>query len=910
MKMRKLIALTLALTMLAGAFGVAASADDSAVAETPAATQDAPAATVEPPVTQEPVEEEPATPSIDLSQITPDQPETGEASSYQHMTYESEEHKLATMTKMMSNDRYDFYIHLQNGDVAVVDKVSGQRWFSTPYDYNTGSTSKDVKARMLSQLVIKYYDNINQKTLYSFSEAAQKNQIKIFSVSTGVRVEYTFGRAEQRLLLPIRIPKESMEENILSKLDAKAAKAFKNAYKLYDLSTVTNEKVREEYEKTYGITEDNPLYILVGNTANRIKLQLEGYIKAQTDYDFDQLEKDHAAAEFTVTNTVQPVFKMALEYSLTDDGMQVRLSTRSIRYNQTAFKLDSIDILPFFGAQKSTSEGYLFLPDGSGAIINYNTGDKLSNVLSGTIYGTDYGFNQTTGVMVAENYRMPVFGNYKAPGWGVLGVVTAGDSMSTVYAEVAGVSHQYNTSYASFYYRVKDKFTAMAGFEQMYGGSNTMEIYSKAKFTGDYKVRYFLLNDEDADYSGMAKTYREYLLDNGLLNKSEIDGTKDVPLYVESFGVLQARERVLGIPVTVKNAMTSFEDAQEMLNTLKDKGITNVNLRYQGWINGGMYYRINDNISIESKLGGKKGFKELIKYAEDNDIGLYPEVDVMYVLADGWFDGFSLRKHAAKLMDTSSAAYRKMYVATMSYDYSWKGLISPKYYMDIYEKAMKDYLDYNVGGISMGNLGDQISSDFNKKNVIFREESKEYIIETLAKAKEQNGSLLVTGGNVYAAPYADHIINMPVENSGFIIEDESIPFMQMVYHGYISYAGKTLNLSGDYTKMVLKNIETGSYPYFALSMQRNDLVKDSFLFASYFSVMFDQWLGDVTETYEMINDALKGFQTEQMVRHEKVADGVYKTAYSGGGYTLVNYNETDVTVDGTKVPALGYAVVH
>ena len=128
--------------------------------------------------------------------------------------------------------------------------------------------------------------------------------------------------------------------------------------------------------------------------------------------------------------------------------------------------------------------------------------------------------------------------------------------------------------------------------------------------------------------------------------------------------------------------------------------------------------------------------------------------------------------------------------------------------------------------------------------------------------------------------------------------------------GYISYAGKTLNLSGDYTKMVLKNIETGSYPYFALSMQRNDLVKDSFLFASYFSVMFDQWLGDVTETYEMINDALKGFQTEQMVRHEKVADGVYKTTYSGGGYTLVNYNETDVTVDGTKVPALGYAVVH
>ena len=46
-----------------------------------------------------------------------------------------------------------------------------------------------------------------------------------------------------------------------------------------------------------------------------------------------------------------------------------------------------------------------------------------------------------------------------------------------------------------------------------------------------------------------------------------------------------------------------------------------------------------------------------------------------------------------------------------------------------------------------------------------------------------------------------------------------------------------------------------------------------------------------------------------MDRHEKVADGVYRTTYSNGQSVVVNYNGKSVEVDGVSIPPLGIEVV-
>lgn len=68
---------------------------------------------------------------------------------------------------------------------------------------------------------------------------------------------------------------------------------------------------------------------------------------------------------------------------------------------------------------------------------------------------------------------------------------------------------------------------------------------------------------------------------------------------------------------------------------------------------------------------------------------------------------------------------------------------------------------------------------------------------------------MVREGNLYAVPYADHILNMASESSGYRLADEDVPFLQMVFHGRKTMAGTPINLKSDYRRQVLRAIEYG-----------------------------------------------------------------------------------------------------
>lgn len=69
--------------------------------------------------------------------------------------------------------------------------------------------------------------------------------------------------------------------------------------------------------------------------------------------------------------TYSPNFKLTLEYTLTDEGLEVTIPNASIQYDKKHFTLISIQLLEYFGADKpgDASDGYVFLPDGSGSAV-------------------------------------------------------------------------------------------------------------------------------------------------------------------------------------------------------------------------------------------------------------------------------------------------------------------------------------------------------------------------------------------------------------------------------------------------------------------------------------------------------------------------------------------------------------
>ena len=127
---------------------------------------------------------------------------------------------------------------------------------------------------------------------------------------------------------------------------------------------------------------------------------------------------------------------------------------------------------------------------------------------------------------------------------------------------------------------------------------------------------------------------------------------------------------------------------------------------------------------------------------------------------------------------------------------------------------------------------------------------------------------MADGGNAYALPYVDHLLNVPLDSSRFLKASRSIPFMGMILHGRVQFAGTPINMAGDIGYDFLKAIENGAALYFTLSYQNTEKLKESSVFSQYYSVRYDIWFDELVERYIAINEATRDLQTKLITDHE------------------------------------------
>jgi len=211
--------------------------------------------------------------------------------------------------------------------------------------------------------------------------------------------------------------------------------------------------------------------------------------------------------------------------------------------------------------------------------------------------------------------------------------------------------------------------------------------------------------------------------------------------------------------------------------------------------------------------------------------------------------------------------------------------------MRLYDKTYADYKKYDVGAISVSTLGQYLNSDFNPDNPLTREDAKVLIDRLLGKVSEENGDVMLSGGNIFSVKYADYILDMPLEDSKFKYATASIPFVSMVLHGSVEYAGTALNLSGDFQNAVLKYIENGAIPYFVVAVQNTSELKNDPDYSKYYSVRYSIWQQDIYDTYNRMNSALSDVRFETIASHEFIDSGnsVAKVIYSNGVSFVINH---------------------
>ncbi len=350
---------------------------------------------------------------------------------YTTVEYNSPEEKLATMKLYDEKGDMQLWALEETGEIALVTKgkdgAEDQILFSNPYNVAAMKKAVEPKQRLLSQILLKYSDGSKETTMASYVEAAKNRQIKIERIRGGIRINYTMGREQARILVPEMIEKSRFEEQILNKMpqtDENGKKIYdevikKNPYEymkaFFSLKDPKSEKLTEESKKdmmkTWPITERYAIYILGSDTTVRDKKQLEYLITTYTDYTFDDIDADHAKVEYEATLDKLPLFKVAIEYFLGEDGLTVRVPATDIRFDSSSFSLSSITILPYFGAGSNKETGFTLVNDGSGSLVRFeDVAEEVAELtITGKVYGQDYSFHKIGGEN-QEIMRLPAFG--------------------------------------------------------------------------------------------------------------------------------------------------------------------------------------------------------------------------------------------------------------------------------------------------------------------------------------------------------------------------------------------------------------------------------------------------------------------------------------------------------------------
>ncbi len=350
---------------------------------------------------------------------------------YLGQSYNTPEEKLASMDMMLERDGYQLYVDPLSGEVATKELASGNIMFSNPYDV-AGSDmdivnktkkngSESTQMQILSQLVVQYVDNGTTKYLYSFQEAALREQISVINIKNGVRIEYIIGREESRKLVPRLISEENFIRYIKTPLEDAVAngelsqfmckKILEGFYFEKSLANETTQRAKDTLLANYPICAEMDIYEFAPDATSTEVNLVETYIKTYCeDYSFEQMDADHEETGYEAKDEKYPVFKMALEYSFDNGALSVRLPCNGLRYDMTSYTLENVSVLPYFGAGNSKNPGYNFYPDGSGSLFDFEQlNTKSTTTIKGKVYGSDYAYHTLTGTY-QKAIRYPVYG--------------------------------------------------------------------------------------------------------------------------------------------------------------------------------------------------------------------------------------------------------------------------------------------------------------------------------------------------------------------------------------------------------------------------------------------------------------------------------------------------------------------
>ena len=781
------------------------------------------------------------------------------------------------------SDRLEMYVNEETLEMRIRDLETGV--VRSTKIMNGASGNKTTKNTEKSDLRVYYIVNENVGTtnsMDSYSMSVSYSNYELQYIENGVEIRYEIGDMTISVDdLPKMVPVEKYYSLLLPNWAEKDDKAFREYYRIY--------------KDTMWVRTDD------GNIG-KVKLNnLYSLFYEKTSYTRADLEEDNAAYGYEIEN-VNPRVDITIRFTLDGDDLLVMVPMDSIEFTN-GNPVTRVDVLPYFMTAGTEDKGYIFVPDGSGSLIYLNNGKTTALSYTDRVYGADPLMNTAVYSPASDSIKAPVYG-IKTENDATLAIIEKGAEIASVYADISGRSDEFNRVYS--YFTVRDlEFVSVIGT-----ASGTSPRYPEDLYTGDAVIRYKFLSGADADYVGMAKAYREYLISRGMLTEREMPS--EAPLFAELLGAVRKTEFFAGIPYDSTAVATTFKQGAAIADALAEAGVKNLTLMLNGYAEGGIKHESLAKLNLESSVGKKKDLAYLSERAAAAGGRVYLMLNGEKVYTT---DNFNKRSQAARRQDNFIASVIHYAEPILAEERGYKDsfYVSPAYLAEYAKKIDNNLKDsaLDVSGIALEDVGNLLMPDYRRSGNISRIHATDIAVsalETLASGRE----LLMNAPNDYAMRFADAVYNLPDSDNGYKVEDEAVPFLQMVLDGSCVYTTGAWNESA-YTgvwRELNYAIETKSAPYFRLSYADETVflhTEDSDS-QNFFMTQYNGWLNEIETAYAEYSAFWNLTKDARIKAHEIIKNGLRRVTWDNGVTVYVNYRAQDEVVDGKTVPAQGYIV--
>ena len=446
----------------------------------------------------------------------------------------------------------------------------------------------------------------------------------------------------------------------------------------------------------------------------------------------------------------------------------------------------------------------------------------------------------------------------------------------------------------------------------------------------DIVIDFYTLTGSDANYSGMGRKYRQIRLKNGEIKPIK-ERIKTDKLLEETWDNVLARLAACGVMPTpqkdnvyFKNpppvrVISSFARQKETIDALNEAGIRDITLVLPGWQRGGFNGCCPDIFPIPEEFGGESGLKDLIKYAKLKGYPLAPNADhtCAYHCAKLWDEDYIIKKSDGSLREMGVFGGGRMHYICLKR--SWPLFIKEQilrtkeigfegpYYIDVFSARPPDEC-------------------FDPKHPANKREIAAIQNEIITYARELFDSVLSEGGYDHCLQNID-FINYTSGMDYFHYEllkerglpprfDGIYPLWEIVYHGIVlATPGRTTQnnvIECFFTKDIHKK-DDGYNPWNPLpeGWLESDKLRNRMLKLVEWGgrpVIYDLTTATVPELRKMYEfyQPYKRLQLEFMDSHGEISKGVFRTVYSDGSETIVNYTDNPFEYKGEIVSPKTY----